>query len=90
MDARAAEAATRLLSDPALRKERGDAGRRIVAENRGALERLMGLLEPLLADQKLDEARYSKSGARAQLAAINGDRVLYATADGWAVAPVDG
>jgi 3-deoxy-D-manno-octulosonic-acid transferase len=45
-----AEAATRLLSDPALRKERGDAGRRIVAENRGALERLMGLLEPLLAE----------------------------------------
>ena len=45
-----ADAAAALLSDPALRQERGDAGRRIVAENRGALQRLMGLLEPLLAE----------------------------------------
>jgi 3-deoxy-D-manno-octulosonic-acid transferase len=45
-----ADAAAALLSDPALRQERGDAGRRIVAENRGALQRLMALLEPLLAE----------------------------------------
>ena len=45
-----AEAVKALLSDPARRRECGDAGRRIVAENRGALERLMGLLQPLLAE----------------------------------------
>ena len=45
-----AEAAAALLSNPSLRQERGDAARRIVAENRGALQRLMGLLEPLLAE----------------------------------------
>jgi 3-deoxy-D-manno-octulosonic-acid transferase len=39
-----------LLSDPALRDRCGDAGRRIVAENRGALARLLELLEPLLAE----------------------------------------
>jgi 3-deoxy-D-manno-octulosonic-acid transferase len=43
-----AEAATAVLADPGVRAERGAAGQRIVAENRGALDRLMRLLQPLL------------------------------------------
>jgi 3-deoxy-D-manno-octulosonic-acid transferase len=43
-----ARAVAEILADPALRAERGAAGQRIVAENRGALERLMRLLQPLL------------------------------------------
>lgn len=37
-----------LLGDAALRAEMGEAGRRLVAANRGALERLLGLLKPYL------------------------------------------
>jgi 3-deoxy-D-manno-octulosonic-acid transferase len=43
-----AESATAVLADPGVRAERGAAGQRIVAENRGALDRLMRLLQPLL------------------------------------------
>jgi len=39
-----------LLSDPALRARCGQAGRQTVADNRGALARLLELLEPLLAE----------------------------------------
>ena len=45
---RRTESATTVLADPAVRAERGSAGQRIVAENRGALDRLMRLLQPLL------------------------------------------
>jgi len=37
-----------LLGDAALRAEMGEAGRKLVADNRGALERLLGLLKPYL------------------------------------------
>lgn len=43
-----AEAITALLANPALAREQGDKGREIVAENRGALARLLVLLQPLL------------------------------------------
>lgn len=36
------------LEDEADRRQAGDAGRQLVADNRGALERLLGLLAPLL------------------------------------------
>jgi len=38
-----------LFADAALRKQMGDAGRMVVEENRGALERLMKVVTPLLA-----------------------------------------
>ncbi len=38
-----------LLGDAALRAEMGEAGRKLVAENRGALDRLLGLLEGYLS-----------------------------------------
>ncbi len=44
-----AAAVVRLLSDDALRLARSDKALRAVAENGGALERLMGLIGPLLA-----------------------------------------
>jgi len=37
-----------MLSDAALRAEMGEAGRKLVAANRGALERLLALLQPYL------------------------------------------
>ncbi len=43
-----AEVVAELLDDPARRAEMGEAGRRLVAANRGALERLLGLLQPYL------------------------------------------
>ena len=48
-----AEAATRLLSDPALRKERGDAGRRFASKLAGFISRpgaiYLGALPPALS-----------------------------------------
>jgi 3-deoxy-D-manno-octulosonic-acid transferase len=44
-----AAAVVRLLSDDDLRRARGQKALRAVAENGGALDRLMGLIEPLLA-----------------------------------------
>ena len=38
-----------LIDDPAAAKTLGDNGRRIVEKNRGALARLLGLIEPLIA-----------------------------------------
>lgn len=46
-EALAAETA-RLLGDPNERRRRGDAGRAVIAGNRGALERLLRLVEPLI------------------------------------------
>jgi 3-deoxy-D-manno-octulosonic-acid transferase len=40
-----------LLSDPATRARMGEAGRASIEENRGALERLLGLIDPLLRAQ---------------------------------------
>ena len=42
------ETVSELLSNPETAAHLGDAGRRVLEENRGALERLMVLLEPLL------------------------------------------
>lgn len=42
------EAVLRLLSDPAERRRRGEAGRRVVERNRGALGRLLDLLRPVI------------------------------------------
>jgi 3-deoxy-D-manno-octulosonic-acid transferase len=39
-----------LLADPSLRKERGNRGRTAVDRNRGALEKLLALIAPLLSD----------------------------------------
>jgi len=36
------------LENEADRRQAGDAGRQLVVDNRGALERLLGLLAPLL------------------------------------------
>ena len=44
-----ADVAAKILASPRIRDLRGAAGQRIVAENRGALDRLMRLLQPLLA-----------------------------------------
>jgi 3-deoxy-D-manno-octulosonic-acid transferase len=41
-----------LLSDPAARTRMGEAGRASVEENRGALEKLLGLIDPLLQVQQ--------------------------------------
>jgi hypothetical protein len=38
-----------LLSDYDKAKERGELGRRILERNRGALQRLLAMIEPLLA-----------------------------------------
>jgi 3-deoxy-D-manno-octulosonic-acid transferase len=43
-----AAAVTTLLGDESLRRERGECARRVVAENGGALERLLELIKPLL------------------------------------------
>jgi 3-deoxy-D-manno-octulosonic-acid transferase len=45
-----AAALTRLLADPQARVRQGAAGRAAVAANRGALERLLGLIDRLPAD----------------------------------------
>ena len=42
------EAVLRLLSDPAERRRRGEAGLRVVERNRGALGRLLALLRPVI------------------------------------------
>ena len=42
------EAVLRLLSDPAERRRRGEAGLRVVERNRGALGRLLDLLRPVI------------------------------------------
>jgi 3-deoxy-D-manno-octulosonic-acid transferase len=44
-----ADAAARLLADPALRERMGESGRRFVEAHRGSLARLLALIEPLLA-----------------------------------------
>jgi hypothetical protein len=38
-----------LLQDPDERARRGSIGRRVVEDNRGTLERVLELIEPLLA-----------------------------------------
>ena len=38
-----------LLSDPDKAKERGELGRQILERNRGALQRLLAMIEPLLS-----------------------------------------
>ena len=43
-----AKAVGTLLSDEALRRDRGERARRTLAESGGALERLMALIQPLL------------------------------------------
>jgi 3-deoxy-D-manno-octulosonic-acid transferase len=43
-----ADAAARLLADPALRERMGERGRRFVEAHRGSLARLLALIEPLL------------------------------------------
>ena len=47
-DERLAAAILELAANPALRAQMGASGSAIVAENRGALERILGLIEPLL------------------------------------------
>lgn len=44
-----ADAAGRLLADPALRERMGESARRFVEAHRGSLARLLALIEPLLA-----------------------------------------
>jgi 3-deoxy-D-manno-octulosonic-acid transferase len=44
-----ADAAGRLLADPALRERMGESARRFVETHRGSLARLLALIEPLLA-----------------------------------------
>jgi 3-deoxy-D-manno-octulosonic-acid transferase len=44
-----ADAAGRLLADPALRARMGESARRVVETHRGSLARLLALIEPLLA-----------------------------------------
>jgi 3-deoxy-D-manno-octulosonic-acid transferase len=44
-----ADAAGRLLTDPALRERMGESARRFVETHRGSLARLLALIEPLLA-----------------------------------------
>ena len=46
------EAVSDLLENPDEARRLGDAGRRLLEENRGALQRLLVLLEPLLADER--------------------------------------
>lgn len=47
-DAELGAAVAALLGDPGLRAERGEQSRRVMAESGGALEKLLGLLAPLL------------------------------------------
>ncbi len=47
------EQLTRLLNDPAERGRRGGSGRRALDENRGALQRLLDLIDPLLREPRL-------------------------------------
>ena len=44
-----ADAVLQLLADPQQREALGAGGQALIAENRGALDRLLALLEPLLA-----------------------------------------
>jgi 3-deoxy-D-manno-octulosonic-acid transferase len=44
-----AHAIRRLLADPQLRRQMGETGRRAVQSNRGAVERLLDLVEPILS-----------------------------------------
>jgi len=44
------------LADPELCRQRGTAGRRILDENRGALDRLISLVMPLVDVKEMDEA----------------------------------
>ncbi len=48
-----AAAVAELIADPAMATKLGNQGRAIVQKNRGALERLFGLLEPLIVEEKL-------------------------------------
>lgn len=48
-----AEQVTLLLGEPAERERRGGFGRRALDENRGALHRLLDLVDPLLHEQRL-------------------------------------
>ena len=41
-----------LLSDPRAARRRGNKGLEIVQRNRGALARLLGLLEPLIGEEE--------------------------------------
>lgn len=49
-------AVTRLLGDPELAGRLGRLGQEVVTRNRGALARLLGLLEPLIPEQPADAA----------------------------------
>ena len=42
-------AVTRLLDDPEAAREIGENGRRILEKNRGALSRLIAVIDPLMA-----------------------------------------
>ena len=44
---------TLLLTEPAERERRGALGRRALDENRGALKRLLDLIDPLLRERSL-------------------------------------
>ena len=48
-----AEQVTLLLNEPAERERRGSAGRRALDENRGALRRLLDLIEPLISEARV-------------------------------------
>ena len=48
-----AAAVAELFADPAMAAKLGNQGRAIIQQNRGALERLFGLLEPLIVEKKL-------------------------------------
>jgi 3-deoxy-D-manno-octulosonic-acid transferase len=50
------------LSDPALSRQRGLAGRRVLDENRGALDRLMTLVIPLMTSVRDSTAQQSAAG----------------------------
>ncbi len=58
------EAVTRLLSDPPTRRSMGEKGRRTVAQNRGAVERVMGVLEPYVQGQGQRKRRKEKGERR--------------------------
>jgi 3-deoxy-D-manno-octulosonic-acid transferase len=51
------------LDDPAAARAEGERGRRLVEENRGALERTLELLAPLLGDRTVDGAARAPQGA---------------------------
>ena len=56
------EAVTRLLADSAARREMGDKGRRAVAENRGAVDKVMEVLGPYIPGARKDGEREQKKG----------------------------